>query len=50
MHNVMLGITGSAGMFAGLDLVLRIPSMWGYLALACGWFLLAVGVIREARQ
>lgn len=50
MHNIMLGIAGSAGMFAGLDIVLRVPSMWGYVALSCGWFLLSLGVIREAQQ
>ena len=48
MHHVFLSFTGAMGLFIGLDVLVRIPSLWGYSAIISGLFLFMLGVIREA--
>jgi hypothetical protein len=48
MHSLSLGFTGAMGLFIGLDILVRIPSLWGYSAIVSGLFLFMLGVIREA--
>jgi hypothetical protein len=48
MNHLSLAFTGAMGLFIGLDVLTRIPSIWGYSAIVSGLFLFMLGVIREA--
>ncbi len=47
MHNIMLAMTGLLGMFIGLHSVLSLHSVWGHAGLWGGFFLFALGVVRD---
>ena len=45
MHALFLALLGAGGTFIGLDVLLRVPSLWGYSAILSGWFLIALASI-----
>jgi hypothetical protein len=47
MHALFLALLGAGGAFIGLDVLLRVPSLWGYSAIVSGWILLALASIKE---
>jgi hypothetical protein len=44
---LFLALLGAGGAFIGMDVLLRVPSLWGYSAILSGWFLIALASIRE---
>lgn len=45
MHPITLAVCGMLGIFIGFHVLLSVPSLWGYPALAGGLFLMYLGAI-----